>query len=108
MAEQQPVAETPDRVRELELAADAGRFGKRVNHAPQATRGVRAFRAGKYFPFITFRRLIAHTRLTLFLLQSARYLQQPVQEPARGVWRGGVVGGAGVQRGEGADQLTRG
>ena len=28
--------------------------------------------SGKYFPFITFRRLIAHTRLTFILFQSGR------------------------------------
>jgi hypothetical protein len=37
---------------------------------------VRHVHDGEYFPFTTFRRLIAHTRLTFIFLQSGRELLQ--------------------------------
>ena len=46
--------------------------GFRITLASDGLWDAASVKQGKYFPFTTFRRLIAHTRLTLFFLQSSR------------------------------------
>ena len=72
------------------VGTDLARLHERVRRA-KAEHLALLRRRGKYFPFTTFRRLIAHTRLT-FLFYNLR------RPPGGG--RGGGRGGAGVRAGK--------